>query len=117
MRAVFYHDEQQHKLAMASKAAIEEKNDSTVKTEIVPIRSFTLAEEYHQKFTLKNNKGLKKEIMRIYPRHQDLVDSTAAARLNGYVGGYGSRDQLSTEIESLGLSDEAEQALVNLVPR
>lgn len=117
MRAVFYHDEQQHQLAMASKSTIEEKNDSTVKTEIVPIRSFTLAEEYHQKFTLKNNKGLKKEIMRIYPRHQDLVDSTAAARLNGYVGGYGSRDQLSTEIESLGLSDEAEQALVNLVPR
>ena len=117
MKAVFYHNEKQHTLALASKAAIEEKTGRTVNTEIVPIRSFTMAEDYHQKFTLKGHKGLKKEIMRIYPRHRDLVDSTAAARLNGYVGGYGSRDQLSTEIDSLGLSDEAEQVLVDLVPR
>ena len=117
MNAVFFHDDRQRQLAMTSKAAIEEKTGSTVKTEIVPIRSFTLAEEYHQKYTLKHNKGLKKEIMHIYPEHQDLVDSTAAARLNGYVGGYGSKDQLSEEIESLGLSDEAAKVLGNLVPR
>ena len=117
MRAVFYHNDQQRDLALASKAAIEEKTGDTVRTEIVPIRSFTLAEDYHQKYTLKHNKGLKKEIMRIYPHHQDLVDSTAAARLNGYVGGYGSKDQLSNEIDSLGLSDEAEKVLVKLVPR
>ena len=117
MRAVFYHDEKQLELALASKTAIEEKSGKTVRTEIVPIRSFTLAEDYHQKYTLKHNKGLKKEIMRIYPHHQDIVDSTAAARLNGYVGGYGSKDQLSAEIKSLGLSDEAEKVLVQLVPR
>jgi methionine-S-sulfoxide reductase len=117
MRAVFFHDDRQRQLAMTSKAAIEEKTGSTVKTEIVPIRSFTLAEDYHQKYTLKHNKGLKKEIMHIYPEHQDLVDSTAAARLNGYVGGYGNKDQLSKEIESLGLSDEAAKVLGNLVPR
>ena len=117
MRAVFYHNDQQRELALASKTAIEEKTGDTVRTEIVPIRSFTLAEDYHQKYTLKHNKGLKKEIMRIYPHHQDLVDSTAAARLNGYVGGYGSKDQLSNEIDSLGLSEEAEKVLVKLVPR
>ncbi len=115
MRAVFYHDEQQRELAMASKAALEGRIDSTVKTEIVPLRSFTMAEDYHQKFTLKHNKGLKKEITRMYPHHQDLVDSTAAARLNGYVGGYGSKDQLAAEIDSLGLSAEAEKVLRNLV--
>jgi hypothetical protein len=117
MRAVFYQNEQQRELALASKAAVEEEAGSTVRTEIMPLRSFTMAEEYHQKYTLKHNKGLKKEIMRIYPRHQDLVDSTAAARLNGYVGGYGSKDQLSMEIESLGLSDEAEKVLIEMVPR
>jgi len=117
MRAVFFHNEQQHKLAIISKAAVEEKLESTVKTEIVPIRSFTLAEDYHQKFNLKHNKGLKKEILRIYPRHEELVDSTAAARLNGYAGGYGSRDQLSVEIESLGLSEETEKVLAERVSR
>ncbi|MBT8330443.1 MAG: peptide-methionine (S)-S-oxide reductase [Desulfofustis sp.] len=117
MRAVFYQNEQQRELAMASKAALERKIGSTVRTEIVPVRSFTMAEDYHQKYTLKGHKGLKKELMNIYPRHQDLVDSTAAARINGYVGGYGSRDQLSTELEILGLSDEAEKLLVEMVRR
>jgi len=115
MKAVFYHNEQQRKQAIASKAAIEDKIGSIVRTEIVPIRSFTNAEDYHQKFTLKGHKGFKNEMTLIYPRHQDLVDSTAAARLNGYVGGYGSRDQLSKEIESLGLSVEAEKKLSDMI--
>ena len=117
MKAVFYHNEQQRELAMASKAAVEKKIGGTVKTALVPLHTLTLAEAYHQKFTLKGHKGLKKEMMRIYPRHQDLVDSTAAARLNGYVGGYGSREQLAKEIESLGLSAEAEKVLAEMVRR
>lgn len=115
MKAVFYHSEQQRKQAIASKASIEEEIGSTVRTEIVPVRTFTMAEDYHQKFTLKGHKDLKNEMMRIYPRHQDLVDSTAAARLNGYIGGYGSRDQLLKEINSLGLSAEAEQVLTDMI--
>lgn len=117
MKAVFYQNEQQRELALASKVAVEKKIGSTVKTEIVPLQTFTMAEDYHQKFTLKGHKGLKKEMMRIYPRHQDLVDSTAAARLNGYLGGYGSTEQLAREMESLGLSAEAEKALAEMVRR
>ena len=115
MKAVFYHSEQQREQAIASKVALEDNIGSIVRTEIVPLRSFTMAEDYHQKFTLKGHKDLKNEMMRIYPRHQDLVDSTAAARLNGYIGGYGSRDQLLKEINSLGLSAEAEQVLTDMI--
>ena len=115
MKAVFYHSEQQREKAIASKVALEDNIGSIVRTEIVPLRSFTMAEDYHQKFTLKGHKDLKNEMMRIYPRHQDLVDSTAAARLNGYIGGYGSRDQLLKEINSLGLSAEAEQVLTDMI--
>ena len=115
MKAVFYHSEQQREQAIASKVALEDNIGSIVRTEIVPLRSFTMAEDYHQKFTLKGHKDLKNEMMRIYPRHRDLVDSTAAARLNGYIGGYGSRDQLLKEINSLGLSAEAEQVLTDMI--
>ncbi len=115
MKAVFYHSEQQREQAIASKVALEDNIGSIVRTEIVPLRSFTMAEDYHQKFTLKGHKDLKNEMMRIYPRRQDLVDSTAAARLNGYIGGYGSRDQLLKEINSLGLSAEAEQVLTDMI--
>ncbi len=111
MKAIFYHNEQQQELAMASKTTLEQKIGRTVKTQVVPIRSFTMAEDYHQKFTLKNNKGLKKEMTDMYPLHLDFVNSTAAARLNGYLGGYGSAEQLSREIEGLGLSAEGKKAL------
>ncbi len=117
MKAIFFHNEEQRKAAMASKVAVEEKIGSTVRTEIVPVRTFTMAEDYHQKFTLKGHKGFNKEMTRIYPRHQDLVDSTAAARLNGYAGGYGSRHQLTKEMEGLGLSAEAQQVLADMISR
>ncbi len=102
---------------MASKAALEQKIGSTVKTEVVPIRSFTMAEDYHQKFTLKRHNGLKNEMSLIYPRHQDFVYSTAVARLNGYVGKHGTKEQLMKEIESLGLSAEGKKALTDMVQR
>ena len=54
---------------------------------------------------------------RAYPRHRDLVDSTAAARLNGYVGGHGSREQLLKEIDDLGLSESGRETLEDLVGR
>jgi len=115
--AVFYHDEAQHRIAMASKDAVEKKIRHTVKTEVAPLRSFTMAEDYHQKYILKHHGKLKNEMSRIYPLHRDFVDSTAVARLNGYAGGNGSRDQLSREIESLGLSGEGKKVLAEVVRR
>lgn len=117
MKAVFYHDEQQRTVAMASKSALEEKIGSTVKTEVIPIRSFTMAEDYHQKYYLKLHAVLKREMSNIYPQHQDLVYSTAVTRINGYIGGYGTKNQLAEEIESLGLSAEGRDALTEKVRR
>ena len=115
MNAVFYHNEEQRRLAMASKTAVEQKIGRTVKTEVVPLRSFTMAEDYHQKYILKRHYELKNEMSRIYPHHRDFVDSTAVARLNGYAGGHGTKDQLSREIESLGLSAEGKKVLTEMV--
>jgi methionine-S-sulfoxide reductase len=117
MNAVFFHNEQQRQLAMTSKTAVEQKIGQTVKTEVVPLRSFTLAEDYHQKYILKRHYDLKNEMTRIYPSYQNFVDSTAVARINGYTGGYGSQEQLVREIESLGLSAEGKKALTRVVSR
>lgn len=113
---VFFHNKKQHLQTMESKMELEQKIDQTVKTGIMPLGSFTMAEDYHQKYYLKNH-ALKKEIMRIYPRHNDIVDSTAAARLNGYIGRNGSKEQLSREIENLGLSDAGKRLLIKSVPQ
>ena len=117
MNAVFYHDERQRQQAMDSKTAVERKIGRTVKTEVVPLLSFTMAEDYHQKYILKGRDALNNEMTSIYPSHRDFVDSTAVARLNGYAGGNGSRDQLSREIESLGLSADVKKVLAEMVRR
>ncbi len=117
MRAVFYHDERQRELAMASKVAVAQRTGKTINTQVVPLRTFTMAEDYHQKYMLKQNYALKAEMTSIYPRHQDFVDSTAVARLNGYAGGYGSQVQFDKEIDRLGLSDAGKQSLTEMVER
>ena len=112
--AVFYHNEAQHRQAVASKDALEQQTGKTVRTDIVPLNSFTLAEEYHQKYLLKHS-VLKHLLDKYYSSHADLVDSTAGARLNGYAGRNGTSEQLSGEIQSLGLTEEGKRILKKLV--
>jgi peptide-methionine (S)-S-oxide reductase len=81
-------------------------------TPIVPFTSFTRAEDYHQKYRLQGNKQIAAELRRYYPRFEDFVDSTAAARLNGYLSGHGSKAQLATEIDNLGLSEAGKTILL-----
>jgi peptide-methionine (S)-S-oxide reductase len=54
--AIFYHNEEQQRLAKASKKAIEESGRLTklIVTEIAPASEFYVAEEYHQDYYKKN---------------------------------------------------------------
>jgi len=54
--AIFYHDEEQKKIAENSKQSLEKsgKYDDPVVTEIVPAPTFYKAEEYHQKYFKKH---------------------------------------------------------------
>jgi methionine-S-sulfoxide reductase len=115
--AVFFHDERQRQQALDAKTALEKRIGRSVQTEVVPLNTFTMAEAYHQKYLLKQHHDLSREMARIYPRHPDLVDSTAAARLNGYVGGHGSPEQLAREIDHLGLGEAGQRALTEMVRR
>jgi len=64
---------------------------------------------------LRRAKSIWNELMAIYPNDMDWINSTAAARLNGYVGGQGSSKQLEDEIELLGLSADAQEKLRQIV--
>lgn len=117
MNVVFYHDEKQRLAALASKAKIEEKTGRAVHSRILPLRSFTLAEAYHQKYLLRRDTDLTRAVERIYPSMNDFINSTAAARLNGYAGGYGDMDQLERELGALGIGAGSQKNLVERVRR
>jgi hypothetical protein len=51
----------------------------------------------------------------VYPAEEDFAGSTAAARINGYVAGYGDLRQLREELATLGLSDGGRKRLWDIV--
>lgn len=120
--AVFVHNDRQLRQAERSKTAISEEKtgrffNRTIHTEIIPASTFYLAENYHHKYLLQHSPQIWAEIVEIYRRPVDWINSTAAARLNGYVGGYASVNQLEEEINSLGLSSVAQAHLWKTVRR
>jgi peptide-methionine (S)-S-oxide reductase len=54
--AIFYHDEEQKKLAEAAKARLQQQKpfQGDIVTEIVPAEEFYAAEDYHQDYATKN---------------------------------------------------------------
>ncbi len=114
MSIIFYHDETQQRLAEESLKKQEEKLGKKLYVEILPDDTFHLAEDYHQKYRLRTTKLVKDELFRVY-NEQGFVNSTAAARINGYLGGYGTREQYEREAGSFGLSDAARKELDRLV--
>ncbi|MFD1135936.1 peptide-methionine (S)-S-oxide reductase MsrA [Paenibacillus urinalis] len=61
--AVFYHNEHQRELALASKKEVAESGrfDKPIVTEILPAATFYPAEEYHQDYHKKNQKHYKED--------------------------------------------------------
>jgi peptide-methionine (S)-S-oxide reductase len=55
------------------------------------------------------------EFRTIFPAETDFIASTAAARVNGYLAGYGSLEQLRTELITLELSPAIVDRLVELI--
>lgn len=100
---------------MASRDRVAALLRSEIKTEILPYTGFTLAEDYHQKFHLRDEHALMEEFKQMYPRTGEFIASTAAARVNGYLGGYGTLEELDKEVDSYGLSEAGKIRLREIV--
>ena len=111
MSAVFAADEKQQRAAAESKSRLEKRLGQSVRTPILPLGKFTLAEDYHQKYYLRNS-PIMSEFEAIYPDAKAFADSTAAARANGFLAGDGEPDFAKAEVEKLGLSSQAKTALL-----
>lgn len=103
MQAVFCADAAQERIA----------RDRGISAPIITGAKFYLAEDYHQKYYLRHDTVLMNELAGY--SSQQLVDSTVAARLNGYVAGKGTLAQLREDLPRLGLSPTGNAHLEDLV--
>jgi methionine-S-sulfoxide reductase len=119
--AVFYHSEEQKRMALGTRERLADKLGKPIHTEVIPFSRFFVAEAYHQKYYLRQNRQMLKELQRHYPQDESLMNSTAAARLNGYLGRNGRAASLKAEIGRLGLSEKSRNELLetagNIIPR
>jgi methionine-S-sulfoxide reductase len=115
--AVFYHNDAQKKLALETRDREQARRGARIATEILPVETFYIAEDYHQKYHLRADASLIKEFKAMYPDPKDFIDSTLAARVNSYLGGHGSKEMIRKEIDQLGLSPEARQMLLGSCER
>ncbi len=104
---IYYHDDDQKRLAEESKTAREDLIGKFITTEVVQFERLFLAEAYHQKYYLKLNDSLFLELRTIYPNPGDLTNSTAAAKINGFMGDFGGNEYFYTIKDDLGLSNES----------
>ena len=105
--ALFYHNEKQRELAVASRDREAARLKRQIATEILPATDFYPAEDYHQKYGLRQERDLMREFRAMYPREEGFVNSTAAARVNGFLSGYGTSADLESQAAGLGLSPAA----------
>ena len=112
---IFYHNDKQKKLAEETLQAEQARLGQKVYTEIVPYTEYYLAEDYHQKFYLRYKQEIAGEYKLIYPDMSDFIASTSIARVNGYLGGNGTVDDVESNFDALGLSGTARDILRMLV--
>jgi len=108
---IFYHTEEQRRLAMESKQRLEAAAGRPVLTRIMPFERFYRAEPYHQKYYVRLVPPIEMEFRRMYPDPTSFTDSTALARVNGHVGGYGTIETFTKEIAQYGLSEAGQRLL------
>ncbi len=115
--AIFYHNDEQKKLALETQAFEENQRNQKIQTDILPFSNFYLAEDYHQKYSLRGNRELMSEFKAMYPKDIDFVNSTAAARVNGFFSGHGTPEQIAATLANLGLSPAGRERLLAISKR
>ena len=112
---IFYLNEEQKTIAEMSLQKRQEITNLKIVTEIRELKNFYLAEDYHQKYYLRQYPDIYREYLQYYPDWQDFTNSAAVTKTNGFVGGNSSPDELEKISQYLGLSGSALKKLAGIV--
>jgi len=109
-------DDEQLAIARARAEVAAKKSGKPLTTRIERLKKFWPAEDYHQKYYLRANRTLMAQFIGMLGTDEvALRESSAAARVNGYVAGSGTRTRLAGEIATFGLDTAAREHLTSLV--
>lgn len=103
---ILAHDDRQLETAHESAARFSAMVGRPLATRIERLDRFWLAEDYHQKYYLRGHRGISAALHAVYPDERAFVDSTAAARLNGYLYGAANCARLERDLPLLGVTDD-----------
>lgn len=117
MSVIFYDSPAQRQLAEKSLEREAARSAARIYTRILPLERFYRAEDYHQKYYLRQNPTLIREFKTIYPDPRQFTDSSAAARVNGYLGGHVPVEEIQRRLDRLGLSPEGGRRLLEAAAR
>lgn len=107
-----YRGQQQKRTIDRVKKEMEQELGEEIETEIEEFRDFTLAEDRHQKYYLKRYPKALEQLQDLYLEPGQLAGSTFAARLNGFVKGFGTRAALKEEIAGWDINQESRTLLI-----
>ena len=109
---LFYHNDYQKRVAKRTLQNLTQDSQKEVYTQIKEIKEFYPAESYHQKYQLRQRVPFIEIMKDQYPKDENLRDSTAAARLNGFLAGHGTSEQVEKLAGKLGLTEEVREILL-----
>ncbi|RXG57161.1 Peptide methionine sulfoxide reductase [Armadillidium vulgare] len=104
MSVIFYFDNEQRKLAEESLKNEQRLKRASIETKIVPAKEFYPAEDYHQKYLLQRHPFLCNALD--IATGEEFMNSHVAARINGYIGGYGTVPAFDKEWSHWGITEK-----------
>ena len=108
---LLFSDEEQRQQALASKEKYEQLAQRKVYTAIEPLSEFTLAENYHQKYYLRQRSSLMRDLLQAYPTEPEFINATLSARMNAVAAGLMDEDMLAELLANPVLSEDTKQRL------
>jgi peptide-methionine (S)-S-oxide reductase len=111
------HGKEQARIAQASAALQAKERGKELTTGILPAPVFWIAEDYHQKYNARRHGKLLSALLGEKHTETAVRESTAIARVNGWVSGHGSKDEIAAEVERLRFPVEARKELTRVLGR
>eukprot|EP00745_Piridium_sociabile_P034618 TRINITY_DN596_c0_g1_i2.p1 TRINITY_DN596_c0_g1~~TRINITY_DN596_c0_g1_i2.p1 ORF type:complete len:177 (+),score=37.83 TRINITY_DN596_c0_g1_i2:282-812(+) len=100
MSAIFHHDDEQRGLAEKTRDEFQKTTAQPLVIVITQAGSFYDAEDYHQKYRLRQDGQL---FAALKLSDAELIQSTTAAKLNSYVIGHGSLESFESDQKDFDL--------------